>query len=365
MDNPLLRLLSPQPMQYQQGSGAMPVMQQPQMQPQQMAPNKGMNFMRDLVAGALLSYGGAGVQPILNAQEQRRKREEEMLEQGKEQAQINQTKAWLKSQGREDLVSLVDAGQASTALQIATQKPEKPTPYTEAARAKADLDQGYITQEQYQQIVSGQGQDNVYAQREKAALDFGLTPDSPAYQSFVLTGKMPREDQAPLTATDKKAILEADDMVAQNEAAVQALGQAEQYSPEANSGMLAGTRAWLGNKLPDLLVPDFIASKESSLATSNLDNVVMGQALSSMKAIFGGNPTEGERAILLELQASSSMSKPERAALLKRAKALAQRRLEFNQQRAASLRGGDYYKTGAGGQPAPQMGGAPDPLGIR
>jgi hypothetical protein len=349
MDNPLLRLLSPQPMQYQQGSGAMPVMQQPQMQPQQMAPNKGMNFMRDLVAGALLSYGGAGVAPVLAGQQQRRRREEDMFAQQREQQQLNATKQWLKARGREDLIPLVDAGQASDALRMATQQAEKPTPYTDAARAQADLQAGYITPEQYQQIVSGQGQGTDYSERAQAAQQFGLSPDDPGYQSFILTGKMPREDQAPLTATDKKAILEADEMVAANEAALQALTAAEKLSGTANSGMLAGTRAWAGNALPDLLVPDFVSSPQSSQATAEMDNVIMNQALSSMKAIFGGNPTEGERAILLELQAVSSMPKAVREQVLRRAKEAATRRLEFNRQRASSLRGGDYYKTGVGG----------------
>jgi hypothetical protein len=351
MDNPLLRLLSPQPMQYQRGSGAMPVMQQPQMQPQQMAPNKGMNFMRDLVAGALLSYGGAGISPVLYGQERRRDREEEMFAQQQEQQQLNATKQWLKAKGREDLIPLVDAGQASDALRMATQQAEKPTPYTEAARAQADLQAGYITPGQYQQIVSGQGQGTDYSERAQAAQQFGLSPDDPGYQSFILTGKMPREDQAPLTATDKKAILEADEMVAANEAALQALTAAEKLSGTANSGMLAGTRAWAGNALPDLLVPDFVSSPQSSQATAEMDNVIMNQALSSMKAIFGGNPTEGERAILLELQAASSMPKAVREQVLRRAKEAATRRLEFNRQRASSLRGGDYYKTGAGGVP--------------
>jgi type II secretory pathway pseudopilin PulG len=355
MDNPLLRLLSPQPMQYQQGSGAMPVMQQPQMQPQQMAPNKGMNFMRDLVAGALLSYGGAGVAPVLAGQQQRRKREEDMLAQQAEQQRQNQTAAYFRDKDPELAkaieLGVIDGRSAMSIWQQKQQGMEPPTPYTDIAKAKRDLDAGYITPEQYQQMVSGQGQGTDYSERAQAAQQFGLSPDDPGYQSFILTGKMPREDQAPLTATDKKAILEADEMVAANEAALQALTAAEKLSGTANSGMLAGTRAWAGNALPDLLVPDFVSSPQSSQATAEMDNVIMNQALSSMKAIFGGNPTEGERAILLELQAASSMPKPVREQVLRRAKEAATRRLEFNRQRASSLRGGDYYKTGAGGVP--------------
>jgi type II secretory pathway pseudopilin PulG len=137
MDNPLLRLLSPQPMQYQRGSGAMPVMPQPQMQPQQMAPNKGMNFMRDLVAGALLSYGGAGVAPVLAGQQQRRRREEEMLAQQAEQQRQNQTAAYFRDKDPE-LAKAIELGviDGRSAMSIWQQKqqgaePDYPSSYRE------------------------------------------------------------------------------------------------------------------------------------------------------------------------------------------------------------------------------------------
>lgn len=189
--------------------------------------------------------------------------------------------------------------------------------------------------------------------RISAAEQFGLTKDSPAYQSYVLTGKMPREDQAPLTATDKKAILEADEMVMVNEGAISALDQAMNLSDSANAGWGAGARAAVGNNLPDLMVPDFVSSPESSAATTNFDNAVIGQALTQLKAIFGGAPTEGERKILLDLQGASSMPKEVRKEILNRAKTLAEKRLEFNRQRAASLRGGDFYKPQGAGVPGP------------
>jgi type II secretory pathway pseudopilin PulG len=132
MDNPLLRLLSPQPMQYQQGSGAMPVMQQPQMQPQQMAPNKGMNFMRDLVAGALLSYGGAGVAPVLAGQQQRRRREEEMFAQQQEQQRQNQTAAYFRDKDPE-LAKAIELGviDGRSAMSIWQQKQQGQEPVQE------------------------------------------------------------------------------------------------------------------------------------------------------------------------------------------------------------------------------------------
>ena len=78
------------------------------------------------------------------------------------------------------------------------------------------------------------------------------------------------------------------------------------------------------------------------------NNLVQQGALSQLKTIFGGNPTEGERAILLELQASSSKPPPIRKKILERAKALANTRLALNQQRADQLRGGDFYKPQGG-----------------
>lgn len=189
------------------------------------------------------------------------------------------------------------------------------------------------------------GGEDDYANRAAMAQKLGMTPDDPRYQSFVLTGKMPREDAQALTAVDKKAILEADEMVAVNEGAINALKQAKALSPKANAGWFSGTRATLGNNLPDWMVPDdYVSSPESSVATQDFDNAIVGQALTQLKAIFGGAPTEGERKILLDLQGASNLQPEVRERIIDRAIAAAERRLEFNRQRAEEMRGGTYYK---------------------
>ncbi|MDW9699270.1 hypothetical protein GOB04_17660 [Sinorhizobium meliloti] len=196
--------------------------------------------------------------------------------------------------------------------------------------------------------VGGAGQTinvgNEVDARKAAAESLGLTPQDPRYQSFILTGKFPREDAQSLTATDKKAILEADEMVAANQSALDALSQAEGLSDKANSGWFAGARASIGNNLPDWMVPDIVSSPQSSQATTDMDNAIIGQAITQLKTIFGGNPTEGERNILLELQGSSTMPREVRKQVFSRARALAEKRLQFNNDRAADLRGGTYYK---------------------
>jgi hypothetical protein len=80
-------------------------------------------------------------------------------------------------------------------------------------------------------------------QRKAAAAANGLDPSSPGFQSYVLTGKMPREDAQPLTATDKKAILEADEGVMTNKAVITALDEAAKLSPQTNTGVGASLRA--------------------------------------------------------------------------------------------------------------------------
>lgn len=156
---------------------------------------------------------------------------------------------------------------------------------------------------------------------------------------------MPREDQAPLTPTDKKAILEADEMVLSNQTAIDNLksvldeGQGKSLNERAGSGWTTSVQPWLARNDPTGFFDD--AKGE---ATTELNNVVIGNSLGQLKAVFGGNPTEGERAALRELEASANNTPAERKILLNRAIGLVEKRLEFNKQRASELRGGGYYK---------------------
>lgn len=171
--------------------------------------------------------------------------------------------------------------------------------------------------------------------RERAAARAGLKPGDPGYQGYILTGKMPREDMGPLTATDKKAILEADDMVMVNRSAIDTLKQAKALSAQAYQGTAASIRGTIAGNL----------GSEAGKATMEYDNLVTTNALGQLKSIFGAAPTEGERKILLDIQGSANLPHDVRVKILDRGIAMAERRLAFNEQRAAELRGGDYYKS--------------------
>lgn len=203
----------------------------------------------------------------------------------------------------------------------------------------------------------------VVEQRKQAASANGLDPASPGYQSFVLTGKMPREDAQPLTATDKKAVLEADEKVQGGQQVIQNLQRAKLLSKQAFSGPAAAGRGYAASFLGDTS-----DTGKAGIATTDMNNLVTTNAVTQLKAIFGGNPTEGERAILLDIQGSASQPDAIRQKIFDRGIEAAQKRLAFEQQRADELRGGTFYKkdggtskattqpTGANGVPAPSAG---------
>jgi hypothetical protein len=189
--------------------------------------------------------------------------------------------------------------------------------------------------------------------REIVAQRLGMKPGSPQYDALVATGRMPREDQQPLTATDKKAIMEADEGVMAAENGMASLGRALSLSPQAYEGPTAGIRGVITSNI------GAGQAKKEGLATIELDNEVKTNALSQMKAIFGSNPTEGERQILLEIQGSSSMPHEARKKVYEKAQVLVQRRLEMNRQRASEMRGGTYYQKGGGTTAQPSFGTPP------
>lgn len=204
--------------------------------------------------------------------------------------------------------------------------------------------------------VGGVGQTinigNEVDQRRAAAAQAGLSPNDPGYQGFILTGKLPRENEQSLTATDKKAILEADEMVQNTQNVLPLIDRALELNDKAYSGPTAGVRGMITGAF----------GADGGEATQELDNVVINGALTQLKAIFGGAPTEGERSILLAMSGASNQPAPVRKTIFERARQAAQRRLDFYQQRANDMRGGTYYKPGSNtpAQSAPASGGSAD-----
>ncbi len=228
----------------------------------------------------------------------------------------------------------------------------------EQQRQRMGLDERRIGEyERHNRAMEGKGSDAEQAiqMRIKAVTERGKDPNEEPWLSYTLTGKMPREDAQPYTATDKKFIAEADDQVLGSSNAITNFDKALDINAnkETNQGPLAYSRAYLGSIVPDALMPDSISSPESSTNTLNLDNIVTANALASMKSIFGANPTEGERQILLEIQGSSNLPREVREDIYRRARAMAETRLAKAKQQGDELRGQTYYKPGGGAAASP------------
>lgn len=145
-----------------------------------------------------------------------------------------------------------------------------------------------------------------------------------------------------LSAAAQKEIFNADDIIESSDVAKTAFEQALAINDKAMGGYGAGALATAGTVLPDMLRPEAVD------ATKNLDNILQGSALPQLKAIFGGMPTEGERAILLEVQGSSSQPAKVREQIFNRAIKAIERRKEFNKRKAEKLRSGEYFESGGG-----------------
>jgi len=188
-----------------------------------------------------------------------------------------------------------------------------------------------------------------------------LTEGNPRARQEVLTEIVKQKIAKPkLTSTDMAEMYAAGDIIGQSRSALSALQKANnilnrQGGDKPFSGFGAGSLS-SANDIP--LVGAFIDDKRSA-ATAEYDTLIKENALSSMKAIFGGNPTEGERQILLDLQAISSYKPDKQQAIINNAIEAANRRIKFNQEKIRGIKTGDFdYALGEEPPPpnAPKLG---------
>lgn len=173
-------------------------------------------------------------------------------------------------------------------------------------------------------------------------------------------GLRPAKSMQPLSVAQQKEVLEADESAQSSQNVINTLNNALKINPIAYSGIGAKERALIRSNTP------LMAESPQANATVQLDNMMTGQALEGLKAAFGGNPTEGERKILLELQASSNKTPQQRQEIIERGIAAAQNRLNFNVQKAEAIRSGSYMRPGYSPITAPQQqtGGMPSQSAI-
>lgn len=171
----------------------------------------------------------------------------------------------------------------------------------------------------------------------KIAADEGYTPGTPEFnervKKIVTTGTSTK-----LSAGEIKLKDELQDKVEAGKEVVGAFGQALKLNDTAYEGKIAGVREAVGSVIPG------VRQSEGQTATADLENIVLGTALTQLKAIFGAAPTEGERKILIDVQGSINKPAATRKAIWERAQKAAARRVTENQKRLTEISSGAYAR---------------------
>jgi hypothetical protein len=165
------------------------------------------------------------------------------------------------------------------------------------------------------------------------------TVTTPGGGQVSITSTQPRQ----LGAAELKLKEETESNLQSMRDAEGSLREALRLSPQAYAGPGAALRGAAAGATG--------FDQSSAVATRSLTSIMTEQALSQLRSIFGGNPTEGERKILLDMGASANMSRAEREALLNRAIAAVQRRQTDAERRLREVSSGEYGRVQPGYTP--------------
>lgn len=185
--------------------------------------------------------------------------------------------------------------------------------------------------------------------REAEAERLGLRRGTPEFQNYSLTGKF--RDSPELSATDRKAIMEAEDQVPIVQNTIGILNRALELNPRAYSGIGAGVLGTLGTAgIPG---SGAILDPERAKATREFNQLMSGQAIEQMSQTLKGATTDREMAQFVEILGNPATPPEIRERTINRMKALAERQLQLQQVRIQQLRGREYYRPGGGSSTAP------------
>ena len=151
-----------------------------------------------------------------------------------------------------------------------------------------------------------------------------------------------KKQAAKLTPTELKLKTETEDLLAASDAGMKALSQAYKLNPTT-----------FDSSLPDLAQRKLLEAsgrKDTKLENTRvMENLLSEKALSGLRAAFGGNPTEGERKIMLDVQGIGAKSVEERGKIMKSAYAAMKIARERQNKRLNEINQGLYRET----NPAP------------
>jgi hypothetical protein len=162
----------------------------------------------------------------------------------------------------------------------------------------------------------------------------------------------PRTD-TPISATDKKAIFEAEDANVPLQSTLETLRRAKELAPKAFSGYTAGVRGTIGANLPSIAGAVGIDPK-SAEATVELNQLLSGEAIKNMAETLKGATTDSEMNRFTSILADPNAPPQLKIRTIERMETLAVRKAQINDARIKQLRGGDYFKEGGGAASQPR-----------
>jgi len=166
-----------------------------------------------------------------------------------------------------------------------------------------------ISDEQFKRLTASVDASAAAAQASLAAISRGDEATKLAREKFDAAQAKTRADATKLSPPELKLKTETEDLVASTEQALKNLQRAYALNPNTfdTSAIDTAQRKILevaGSKDPKVL------------ATRELENLLSKGAIEKLRASFGGNPTEGERKILLSLEGLESKSIEERKLIM-------------------------------------------------
>ena len=191
----------------------------------------------------------------------------------------------------------------------------------------------------------------------RVAKDLGLKPGTPEYEAKVsevfnnsVEAKMAQvnatlaslqlrqEEAKKLTAAELKLKEETEGFVAAGEQALKDLKQAYKLNPNTFDSSLVDVAQ-------QKMLETFGSKDPRVIATRTQANLLSKQAVGKLRSFFGGNPTEGERAILIGLEGLDAKSKEERAIIMRNTYQAVQAKLERDRKRLNEIKAGLYRET--------------------
>ena len=147
-----------------------------------------------------------------------------------------------------------------------------------------------------------------------------------------------KNENTKLTPAEVKMKSETEELLGNASQALKDIQQAYKLNPNTfdSSLMDKGTR---------LLLENTSSNDPKVVATRTMENLLSKEAIGKLRASFGANPTEGERAILLQLEGINSKSREERAAIMRNTYEALKASISRQNKRLNEINAGMYRNT--------------------